>query len=162
MNFREIVDHVARNVDVTIAQAVIRAEHGTGAARWLAAEAGIAPRTARRWMSTSPPRSRVSAIVGHAAANMVTAHVFRIATAIDVGVITVEYDGEDQGDRTVGTIQVDTEVAGYLGQSASALEAHQYDVAASDFSNAVVNGYEPGLEDALEVVDYDDIIAIHY
>jgi hypothetical protein len=163
VNFRDIVDHVARSADVTIAQTAIRAQHGTHAARWLADEAGISPRTARRWMSSAPPASRVPNIVNHAARNMVAAHIFRVATSIDVGVITVEYDQEDQGTRgPIGTVRVDTEVAGYLGAAASALEAQQYDAAAEDFSNAVVNGYEPGLEDALEIVDYDDVISVNY
>jgi hypothetical protein len=164
MNFPEIVDDVAKHFtgDVLVAQTAIRVQQGTGAARWLAGKAGISDRQARRWMSSTPPTSRVSAIIRHAPSNLVAAHIFRIASSIDVGVITVEYDDDDQGTRgPIGTIQVDSEVGGFLAQSASALEVGQLEVAAEDFSNAIVNGYDPGLEVTLEVVDVD-VININY
>lgn len=161
MNFSQVVTHTANRARVHHVQAAIRQQHGTGSTRWIAAETGVSQRTARRWMSTAAPVSRIPVIMELATREAIAAQRFRGATAIDVGAVAVEYDGEDQGDRNIGHLDVDDHTAAYLEQAAAALEEGDLAAAADAFSSAVIGGYSPGLEDTLSVSDYTSGVEIY-
>ncbi|MDT8916222.1 hypothetical protein [Amycolatopsis sp. PS_44_ISF1] len=158
-----VVQHIAQGARVDHAQAAIRTVHGKHASRWLAAQAGISPRTARRWLSSAAPTGRTRAILDAAAtaggATGLAAQRLRTAETIDVGTVAVSYDGDDEGNRRVGEITVEGDVANYLITTARDLEAHNLEGAADAFSNAIMSGYDPGLEDTLQVeaVEFVDV-----
>src|SRR5699024_3505487 len=107
MEFSEVVASLARGAGVVHAQAAIRAAHGRSAARWLAQEQGISPRTARRWLSGGYPRSRARAITDAArglGAGPIAAQRIAHASALTVGKVRVAYRGEasDEGARRLG------------------------------------------------------------
>ncbi|WP_199443450.1 hypothetical protein [Umezawaea beigongshangensis] len=158
MTFAEIVRTLARRAGVPDAQAAIRAVHGAGATRWVAEQAGIAARTARRWMSVTPPAARRQAVVDLALRwlpNHVAAGVLRGAGGtVEVGTVRVAYDGADQGLRTVGEVDVD------LVPVADALESGDVEHAEQALSDTVMEGYEPGLSDTLQVTDYVDGLTV--
>jgi hypothetical protein len=158
VTFAEIVRTLARRAGVPEAQAAIRAVHGTGATRWVAEQAGIAARTARRWMSVTPPPARRQAVVDLALRwlpNHVAARVLRGAgDTVAVGTVRVAYDGADQGLRSVGEVDVD------LAPVADALESGDVEHAEQALSDTVMEGYEPGLSDTLQVVDYVDGLTV--
>jgi hypothetical protein len=159
MQFIDVVRSLATSATVPHAQAAIRAEHGKRAARWLAGQAGISRRTARRWLSSAFPASRAAQIIGAASTLGLAAQRFRTATAIDVGTVSVDYDDDNQGNRRIGENDVDDEMAGYLHSAANDLENGNLEAAAEAFSNAIVNGYESGLEETLTISDYSSGIA---
>jgi hypothetical protein len=159
-SFRQFVQRAAVGAGVAHAQSALRAVHGRGAARWLAGHAGISPRTARRWISGAYPRGRAAEIreAALAAGTFATAAArFCGITHISVGTIEVFYDGEGQGTRGIGELDVDAEMAGYLTRSATDLENGDLEGAEEAFSNAIINGYESGLEDVLYIEDWDGI-----
>ncbi|MGH3097935.1 MAG: hypothetical protein ACRDMV_18285 [Streptosporangiales bacterium] len=163
MDFRGVVRGLARGASVRDAQAVIRAQHGRAASRWLAAEAGVSTRTARRWLSAHPPGSRAPRILAAAQSASVAglaAQRLRGAAAegggIAVGVVAVSYDDDDQGDRDIGWLEINDAMARDLQASADALDAGNLAGAADAFSDAVIGGYGTGLQDTLSVSDYSD------
>ncbi|HEY3482240.1 MAG TPA: hypothetical protein VGL02_25375 [Streptomyces sp.] len=161
--FASVVQHIAEGARVGHAQAAIRTVHGKHASRWLAEQAGISPRTARRWLSSASPTSRARAILDAAAAaggaTGLAAQRLRTAETIDVGTVVVSYDGEPEGSRRIGEIAVEGDVANYLSTAARDLEAHNLEGAGEAFSNAIMSGYDPGLEDTLQVeeVEFVDV-----
>ena len=131
---------------------IIRGAYDRHASRWLADEAGISPRTARRWLSGAAPRSRAGAII--AAARSIT-HPYGIAAArlrglaaaggrVSVGTVQVAYDDSDEGGRTIGDLEVDEWMADDLAAAADALDRGDLDAAAAAFSDAIVGGYSTG------------------
>lgn len=156
MNFGDIVRTLARTARADDVQAAIRHQYGKGATRWVAAEAGISPRTARRWMSDSPPRSRIPVLVGLLAANNVAAQRLRTARSISAGTVAVSYDDLDQGSRSIGDLDVDDAMADELAMAADALDEGDLAAAADAFSDAVIMGYSDGLQETLTVSEYDE------
>lgn len=159
--FAPFVQRTAAGIQPAHAQAALRAVHGRGASRWLADHAGISPRTARRWMSPGYPRGRAAAIVEAAlAANTAAAAGARIRGATHIlidGPVEVYYDGEPQGQRNIGDLQVTPAMAAYLDRCATDLASGKLEAAAEAFSNAVLNGYEAGLEATLAVEELDNV-----
>jgi hypothetical protein len=165
--------------DVSQAQAIIRAVHSRHASAWLADEADISRRTARRWLSSQAPRSRGPAIIAAARAVIASngaaairavltpdgfvAAIIRALIAaggsITVGRVEVAYDGQDEGDRMIGSVDVDEWMAGDLAAAADALDAGDLQGAADAFSDAIIGGYDHGLEDTLSITDYPDGIS---
>ncbi|MGW7537814.1 hypothetical protein [Amycolatopsis sp. NPDC054798] len=172
MTFEDLIPHIAAAARPEHAQAVIRALHGRHASRWLATHAGLAPRTARRWLSTRYPGGRkreitaaavaaaVEAFGGDAGARYLAAQRLRTAQSIDVGSVEVDYDDEPQGRRTIGHRNVDAISSRYLASAAGYLEAGLLDEAAYKVSDAVVNLYEHGLENTLQIAEYSQGIEI--
>lgn len=159
-SFRQFVQRAAIGASVAHAQAALRTVHGRAAARWLAGHTGISPRTARRWLSGAYPRGRAAEIreAALAAGTFATAAArLRGITHIAVGTVEVFYDGEGQGTRTIGELDVTDEMAGYLNRSATDLENGDLEGAEEAFSNAIINGYDPGLEETLYIEDFDGI-----
>ena len=161
MQFPEVVASLARGSGVTHAQAAIRAAHGRGAARWLAQEQGISQRTARRWLSGSYPRSRASAIVdtaGGLGAAALAAQRLAGASTIVVGKVQVSYRGDNrnEGARRIGRVPVRGIAAEHLGDAVKDLLGGQPQRAADAFSDAVISGYDDGLEEALSISEYSD------
>jgi hypothetical protein len=160
MNFRELVTDLARGVNVRHAQAAIRAAYGKSATRWIAEQAGVSQRTARRWMSSAPPAGRTGVIVALVPREAATAQRIRHAAGISVGTVAVSYDERDEGSRFIGDLDVDTYMASELDAAADALEEGNWDAAADAFSNAVIAGYADGLQDTLSVWDYGDGVVL--
>lgn len=159
--FAQFMQRIAAGIHPTHAQAALRAVHGRGASRWLADYAGISPRTARRWLSDAYPRGRAAAITEAArAASVPAAAAARIRTAEQIlidGPVEVYYVGEPQGQRNIGDLTVTPAMAAYLDRCATDLESGKLEAAAEAFSNAVMNGYEVGLENTLAIEDFDTI-----
>lgn len=152
MNFGQIVADLVAVAEVEDAQRAIRVAHGSGASRWVAAEANIVERTGRRWLSSNPPASRIPVIVALADELIVAAQVMRRSSGtLDVGRVSVSYDGHDQGTRDVGEVEIDLEPI------ADALEDRDEGYAEELFSNAVMDAYQSGLSDALTVENYGDV-----
>jgi hypothetical protein len=160
MQFTEIIDSIARTASITYAQEAIRAEHGKGASRWLAQEAGISQRTARRWLSTSLPRSRTDVVARLANRLHIAARRLRAAESVDFGAVAVVYDGQHEGTRHIGPVAVDDALARDLGTVAGYLETGSLAAAADAMSGAALAAYSPGLEDTLAVEEYDHGIDI--
>lgn len=160
MRFGEVVQSIATTARAQYAQEAIRAVYGRHASRWLAEQAGISPRTARRWLSGSYPRGRASRIVeaarDAAGPRGVAAQRLARASAIDVGTVEVEYDGISQGWRDIGVVNIGKDGFGYVATCCADLQEGNTEAAAEAFSNAVISGYEIGLEDTLSVSDYSD------
>lgn len=160
MNFDGVLTSIASRARVHHAQAAIRQQHGTGSARWVAATEGLSERSGRRWMSATPPPRRTTAIIELVTREALVAQRLRRTTGIDAGTVTVEYDGRDEGTRYIGYLDVNDYMAGYLEQAAEALEEGDLDAAEDAFSNAVIGGYSPGLEDTLKVTEYVDGVGV--
>lgn len=154
MNFREMIDSVVASARVQDVQAAIRAAEGRGATRWVAAQAGISQRTARRWLSNNPPRSRVTALIGLIDTTSIAAYRIRGAESISIGTVAVAYDDQDEGSRNIGDLDVDSDMANALAHAAEALESGDWAAAEDWFSDAVIMGYSPGLEETLDIADY--------
>ncbi|PRY28583.1 hypothetical protein [Umezawaea tangerina] len=155
MQFTEVVDTLALNAHITHAQQAIRAEHGTGASRWLAQQAGISQRTARRWLSAELPRSRTDIVARLANRLFTAAQRLRTAQSIDFGAVAVTYDGHHEGTRHIGPVTVDPALARDLATVATHLETGSLPAAADALSTAALTAYSPGLEDTLAVDQYD-------
>lgn len=161
MQFSEVLDSLTRYTTARSAQDAIRAVHGRGSTSWLSDTAGIAPRTARRWMSPAYPRGRTTEII-QAAMSLGVAHVvaeiLRYATAIDAGRVEVYYKatGRAEGTRGVGTITVGARNGGYLAQCVRDLHNNVLDGATEAFSDTIICGYEDGLEETLGISEYLD------
>ncbi|WNV86644.1 hypothetical protein [Umezawaea sp. Da 62-37] len=160
MQFAEVVDTLALNAHITHAQHAIRAEHGKTASRWLAAQAGISQRTARRWLSTDLPRSRTDTVARLANRLFTAAQRLRTAHSIDFGAVAVTYDGHHEGTRHIGPVPVDPALAHDLHTVATHLETGSLAAAADALSVAALAAYSPGLEDTLAVDQYDHGIDI--
>lgn len=170
MDFRAIVTQLNAAMTVPQAQAIIRSAHGRHASAWLADESEISRRTARRWLSSAVPRSRGPAVI--AAARTIIATPYGVAAAIirglaaaggtiTVGHVAVAYDDRDEGDRMIGDVDIDAWMADDLAAAADALDAGDLDAAADAFSDAIIGGYDHGLEDTLTISDYPDGISFH-
>jgi hypothetical protein len=155
IDMRALVRQIASLATVDDAHAALRILLGAGATRWLADEHGISRRTARRWMSADPPASRVPLILGSVSTNMLAAQVLRRAQFIDPGTVEVRYDDKPQGSRTPPNIRVSGDVATLLHQAANALEADNLPLAEKCLSDAIMHGYQPGLEETLTISDYE-------
>lgn len=160
MNFLDAVSRLADRASLADAQLVIRRERpGRGeAVQWVSAEAGIAMRTARRWLSDDAPAARVGTIVGLAltlARLALIGQVMSHFSGVDVGTVEVEYDGEPQGTRNIGHREID------LAPIADALMSGAVEFAEEAMSRAVLEAYEPGLEDVLDISDYCDGITFY-
>lgn len=152
-------------ITVREAQTILRQQLGNGASRWVADEAGIAARTARRWLSSSAPRARHSAIVelaltlvgtqGAAAARL--RGLAASGGTISVGTVAVAYEDRDEGSRHIGSVMVDEWMTDDLQAAADALDRGDLAAAADAFSDAVVAGYSHGLEDTLTVAEWGDV-----
>nr|WP_012476924.1 hypothetical protein [Streptomyces sp. 44030]ABC67356.1 putative DNA-binding protein [Streptomyces sp. 44030] len=152
MNFSDIVTDLAQRAKIEDAQRAIRVAHGTGASRWVAEEAGISARTARRWLGSSPPAARAAVISALAARLIVAAQVMRRSTGtVNVGTVSVSYDEDDQGSRYIGEVEID------LDPIAGALEEQEEGYAGELFSTAVMEAYQPGLSDVLDIDAYTDV-----
>jgi len=165
MEFTDVVASLARGAGVVHAQAAIRAAHGRGASRWLAQEQGISPRTARRWLSGNYPRGRARAITDAASGlgvGPIAAQRIAYASALSVGKVRVAYRGDarDEGARRIGRIPVRSATAGHLSDAAQELLSGNSSQAADAFSDAVISGYEDGLEETLAISDYSDGIEL--
>lgn len=160
MTFSDVVNELARTARVDHAQAAVRAAYGRQATRWVADQAGVSPRTARRWMSAAPPAGRARVIIGLVDAAAVAAQRLRTATSISVGTVAVTYDDRDEGSRVIGDLDVDGYMDAELDAAAAALEEGDMAAAADAFSNAVIGGYAAGLQDTLTVSDYGDGVAL--
>lgn len=166
MDFQGVARRLEATATVGHAQDIIRGAHGRNASRWLAAEVGIHQRTAQRWLSGRAPRGRAGAILAVAQSltntyGIAAARLRGLATAggfISVGTVAVAYDDDDEGNRTIGDLQVDEWMADDLAAAADALDRGDLKVAADAFSAAIVGGYSHGLEEALHVTDYNDDI----
>lgn len=152
-------------ISVREAQSILRQQLGAGASRWVADEAGIAPRTARRWLSSSAPRARHGAII-ELALNVVgtqgaaAARLRGLAATggrITVGTVPVAYGDRDEGDRAIGTVVVDQWMVDDLLAAANALDLGDLAAAAEAFSDVVMAGYSHGLEDTLTVAEWGDV-----
>lgn len=152
-------------ITVREAQSILRQQLGNGASRWVADEAGIAPRTARRWLSSSAPRSRHSSIIelalslvgqqGAAAARL--RGLAATGGTISVGTVPVAYGSRGEGSRHIGAVMVDEWMADDLLATATALDRGDLAAAADAFSDAVIAGYSHGLEDTLAVAEWGDV-----
>lgn len=170
MDFRTIVAALGTSITVRQAQSILRSVHGRGASGWVADNAGISQRTARRWLSSTPPRARTGAIrdlalqsVGaYGIAAAILRGVAEAGGVISIGKVDVAYDDQDEGSRSIGDLTVDAWMAEDLEAAASALEAGDLAGAADAFSDAILGGYEHGLEDTLTITDYSDGVAFDY
>lgn len=161
-DFEQVVDGLARTAPVKAAQEALRQSYGKGASRWVAGEVGLSQRQAQRWLSADYPRSRAGQIMELVAASTIAAHVLRIAARVDPGSVGVYYkgNGRDEGSRNIDGFTPSTQVRVYLERAADDLVRDDLEAAADAFSDAVICGYEEGLEDTLGVSDYVDEIEI--
>lgn len=157
MNFDEAIQGVAASATVTHAQAAIRREHGRASTSWVAEQAGISPRTARRWMSAAAPPARHRTILNMAGAGAAAAQTIRAARTISVGRVRVRYDDTDAGTRTPPELTV-AEMS--LEPFYDALAAGDYEVADRLFSDAVLDAYGAGLDDILTIAEFDTGLAL--
>lgn len=174
MEFSEVVASLARGAGVVHAQAAIRGAYGRGASRWLAQEQGISPRTARRWLSGNYPRGRARAITDAASglgAGPIAAQRIAQASNIIVGKVRVAYRGasqqresrfaaRDEGSRRIGRVRIRSATAEHLSDAMQELLSGKIEHAAEAFSDAVIAGYEDGLEETLSISDYSDGIEL--
>ena len=177
----EITDHITTSE----AQAAIRDTHGRGASKWLAANAGIAQRTARRWLGSSPPAARRDQITALGARNATPATRRAAAARADTstrtavadrilpssrraaatlrgtqgrvspGRTSVSYDGEPEGDRNIWTVDIDIQPV------IDNLEADNSDAAADAFQDEILEAYGAGLSENLEISDFDPSLEIY-
>lgn len=161
-DFEEVVDGLARTAPVQAAQNALRQAHGKGTSRWVAGEIGLSQRQAQRWLSADYPRSRAGQIMELVAATTIVAHVLRIATRVNPGQVGVYYKGtgRDEKTRNIDGFTPSAQVRVYLDRAADDLVRDDLDAAADAFSDAVICGYEEGLEDTLGVADYVDEVEI--
>lgn len=156
MKFRDLVGKLAARAAVEQAQAAIRALHGKSASRWVADEAGVSPRTARRWLSATPPAGRVAAIIALAPTYQAAAQVLRASDGtVSAGSVEVAYDEEYEGGRFIGDVNID------VGPIADALENGSIEFAEAAFSAAVLEEYGPGLGETLTIDNYGDDLDVH-
>lgn len=155
MNFNDVMRAVSATGTVHHAQDAIRQVHGRGSTSWVAEQAGISARTARRWMSATPPPSRRRNIIDMAGAGAVAAQKIRSSRTINVGRVRVKYDDEDAGTRQP-TKQA-FNIADIAGMDAfyDALAADDYRNAARHFSDAIINSYSPGLHETLTIYEFE-------
>lgn len=153
------------------------------ATAWLVDTVGISDRSARRWLQTGecPPGRETRLItaveneanrrIRDANAEAAAAHAAAVAavaaagkgplarsrlaasgaSGVSVGVVEVEYSGADDDTRTVN--EVDIEWDGVY----AALDDDNAKASEEAFSWAVMDAYEPGLGDVLQIADYDHI-----
>jgi hypothetical protein len=161
-DFEQVMDGLARTAPVQAAQNALRQSLGKGASRWVAEEAGLSQRQAQRWLSANYPRSRASQIMELVAASTIAAHVLRIATRVNPGQVGVYYKGtgRDEKTRNIDAFVVGTQVRVYLERAADDLVREDLEAAADAFSDAIVCGYEEGLEDTLGISDYVDEVEV--
>jgi hypothetical protein len=161
-DFEQVMEGLARTAPVQAAQNALRQSLGKGASRWVAQEAGLSQRQAQRWLSANYPRSRAGQIMELVALSMIVAHILRIATRVNPGQVGVYYkgNGRDEKTRNIDGFTPSTQVRVYLNRAADDLVRDDLEAAADAFSDAVICGYEEGLEDTLGVSDYADEVEI--
>jgi hypothetical protein len=160
----ETVTGWARLAELRHAQRALRDLLGGRATAWLGEQAGIQPRTARRWMSPACPPSRADTVMSLAVDRIITVHgapsaadpvlagyVVDEATAVDPGTIELGYDGDSEGPRTPGEHEV------YLGEVADHLKDNDLARAAEAFSQELLNAYGAGLGESLEIITYSGV-----
>lgn len=141
----------------------VRAVAGRNASRYVADTAGIARSTARTWLR-STPTSRVHRLRDLVADAAVAAIRFRRAELIKVGdaagrtpVYYKNNPDKHEGDRPIPWIRVTANVAAYLGDAANDLLQGNHEMAQDATSDAIICGYEDGLEDTLGVLEWDNV-----
>lgn len=165
----------AQFVTAEEAQAAIREHKGRGAARWLAAAAGKKLRTAQRWLSEAVPPSRVPTLIAlaeqlateiaiqeaeelvaeaaAAAGTAMAVPALADADEVDVGTVTVAYDGKDDGGRAIGDRDIDFDPIN------QALLDNDLDRAEQLFEQAVLDAYG-GLGKTLTIADWGSTFEI--
>lgn len=166
MQFRQAAEQLALHAGVGWAQQAIRAAHGRHAARWLADQAGIAPRTARRWLSNKSPRGRAEDIrqaAREGGLHGIAAVLFGAANAADLGfAVEVNYFGQPQGTRGIGYVEFRRSYEQrQIVQCAEDLARADWAGAADAFGNAVLSAYG-GLQDTLTITDYPYGITLYH
>jgi hypothetical protein len=82
--FNEWLTRFAARATVADAQAALRSVAGRHTSKYVADAAGIAGRTARRWMSSGYPRSRTAEIKGLFSAALLAAQRARTVSAVSI------------------------------------------------------------------------------
>lgn len=149
--------------------AVVRAEHGAGATRWLADQAGVDIRQAQRWYKgEGTPGKAAAARMGGIEAQLrrpLAAMRLRGVRRVSVGTIEVQSlsAGAPDGKRRPPVL----DVGGIMGKVADAFAAGEDHKAQALFDSAVLNAYEGrGLEDqdglasVLGISEYADGVTV--
>lgn len=150
IEFGELMTRVGTPGNWREAIADVRAEHGRGARRWLAAEFGVHPDTAGRWLSgkqapggragTRKARDLQARIVGAVAPHRAAARYIRTATRLDIGEIDLDASSYG-GTRNVGGFDVTPRMRDQLDRVADALERGNTQDAAGRFGDLVLDAY---------------------
>jgi hypothetical protein len=135
------------------ALSAIRRQHGRGAARYLAGEAGVSATTARRWLNgTQQPSGRVEgridSITDAADEGWVIADTLAEAQLIDAGHVEVFYNGKSAGFRQVGRITVDAELAAELAAAGELFAVGNQAGAEQALSAALLGAYSASKGDS--------------
>jgi hypothetical protein len=165
VDFEAFMVALARQASIAQVQTAIRASAGDGATKSVAEDVGLSRRQARRWLSARDyPRSKESEIRALASDEAVCAILLRTATQITyTGRVAVYYKNNakrSEGTRAIPSLlSIPARVAAFLTSAAKSLEGAAQIAAAEDaFSDAVISGYEDGLEDTLGVLEYDHVV----
>lgn len=166
MQWEEVVDAIGKPVSDTEAIASIRAEHGTGAARWLAERLGVSARTARRYMAGVVPGKRSMAVRDAAPRARVAANALRKAQTIQAPQMAAEEKspkktkGARRGAQTRRMKEpkrVTKDGRAALQRAADRLDAGDMQGAKDEVDKAVLSAYGT---DALNIIEYIDGIDI--
>ncbi len=166
MSFAEFVSRTARRAtaaDIADALQLVRGTK-TEAARHVSDEAGIALSTAYTWLRATPT-SRVDRLRALVDDRVIAAVRFRRAEAIRVGapgtgrtgVFYKNNPAKHEGNRPIPRITVTANVAAFLGDAANDLLRGDDEMAADSVSDAIICGYEDGLQDTLAIDDWHHV-----
>lgn len=146
MKFTEALGKL-RPSELAEAMQAYRAEFGRGARRQLAADHGVTPDTAGRWLAgKQAPSSRAGRrdqVLDGAPSNQVAAQRMRTAQGIAVGTVQVHdrSAGTSAGRRNVGVLPMTAALQQQLAAIADLVENGQYSEADSLMGDAILQGY---------------------
>lgn len=158
MNFDQAIASLGRPRSFGEAIAALRAQHGKSLTRFLADELGVTMRTAQRYAKgefrpstrTAAGRERLDKTLRAVDRGRNAARLLRNAKRVNVGRVRVvdRSSGKPAGTRMVGAHRVgDTLTAVELENVADLLDAGDFDSAAEEFSNAMLDAYSVSKND---------------
>jgi hypothetical protein len=131
-----------------------RERYGRHASREAAREFGVSQRTIQRAMrgDTRAPKFADTDQYRNATA----AARIRSADSVSGGRVSVEYDGRDEGERTLPDFDMTGDFRTALEHVADLVEQGEYELAEEELSKAMLNEYEDGLGENLDITDFID------
>jgi hypothetical protein len=131
-----------------------RERYGRHASREAAREFGVSQRTVQRAMRGDTHAPKFTGTDQYR--NATAANRIRSASSVSAGRVSVVYDGRDEGDRTLPDLDMTGDFRDALEHMADLVEQGEYEAAEEALSEALLNGYEDGLGENLDITDFID------